>query len=154
MTLLASALRLPAWLTQAGGAVSEQREPWAQTEKDSLTRAVELLQGMTISSFRESGLVVVVRCAVLGEEVVWAADRTATSRVGMDDQGRVVYSGEEFRLILALAPNPSDLVSYHAMRKAIGRVHVVNITREDLAPELQTIPVAKMPKKWSAAWRP
>ena len=128
MTIPASALRLPARSTPAGGAVAEKRE------KDSLIPSIELLQGMTLSAFRASRLVVVVRCAVLGDEVVWAADDTSTARRGgFDDQGRVIYSGDELRLLLAFAAHPEDLVAYHRMRQAVGRVEVESLTWEDPA---------------------
>ena len=123
MSLPTSALRLPARIFPAGGAYGAESR-----EQDSHIPSIELLQGMALSDFLESGLVVVVRCAVLGEEVVWAANRTPTSRLGFDGMGRVVYHGEELRLLLAFASDPETLRSYHAMRKAVGRVEVESLT--------------------------
>ena len=97
---------------------------------------------MTLSEFRDSNLVVVVRCAVLGEEVVWAADGTMPTLQGFDAQGRVVYHGEELNLLLALAPHPEDLVAYHAMRKALGGVDVMSLTHET-AGEPRETPVSE-----------
>jgi hypothetical protein len=122
------------------GGVTEQggkREKW-ETEPREPIPSIELLQGMTLSDFRASGLVVVVRCALLGEEVVWAADDTLSSVRGLDDQGRVIYHGEELNLLLALAPHPEDLVAYHRMRKDVGRVDVMSLTHEPAAGRQET----------------
>lgn len=129
MNISPAALRLPARITPAGLAIKkgEERE---HGEKREPIPSIELLQGMALSDFRLSGLVVVVRCAVLGEEVVWAADNTVTARSGFDDKGRVIYHGDELRLLLALASHPEDLVAYHAMRKAVGWVEVDSIRVE------------------------
>ena len=130
MSILPAAFRLPARPTSpAGVGVLEQREQGEKREYQEIP-AIELLQGMTLSEFRRSGFVVVVRCAVLGDEVVWAADNTPEARLGFDTKGRVVYHGEELRLLLALAPRPEDLVAYHAMRKAVGWVEVESIRVE------------------------
>jgi len=149
MSQLPAALRLPARNLPAGRAVAELREP---REESSPIPSIELLQGMTLSAFRDSDLVVVVRCAVLGEEVVWAADGTIPTAKGFDDQGRVVYHGEELLLLLALASDPESLRGYHAMRKAMGRVEVVSLTHEEPAavePEKTLNP--ESPKKGNAA---
>jgi hypothetical protein len=115
--------------TAPAGELTELREKreFSDVEKDLPIPSIELLQGMALSDFRLSGLVVVVRCAVLGEEAVWAADNTVTARSGFDDKGRVIYHGDELRLLLALASHPEDLVAYHAMRKAVGWVEVDSI---------------------------
>ena len=140
MSNLPAAFRLPARSTSpAGVGVSEQREKREYQE----IPAIELLQGMALSEFRRSGFVVVVKCAVLGDEVVWAADNTPEARLGFDDKGRVVYHGEELRLLLALAPHPEDLVAYHAMRKAVGWVEVDSLRVEHIEPEQVTNRVTK-----------
>lgn len=104
-------------------------------EQDTIP-TIELLSGMTLREFRASGLVVVVRCAVLGDEVVWAADGTPTSLHATDDKGRVVYRGEELRLLTLLGPD--DLRAYHELRKQVGEVQVESIgldTPEEVKPE-------------------
>ena len=146
MSQLPAALRLPARNLPAGQAVAVPEK----REKSSLIPSIELLKGMALPEFRESNLVVVVRCAVLGEEVVWAADGSLPTLQGCDDQGRVVDHGEELLLLLALAPNPSDLVAYHAMRKAMGRVDVVDLHREEPAGEPEKTPASNPPKEGAA----
>jgi hypothetical protein len=108
--------------------------------------SLELLQGMTLTEFLASGLVVVAFCPVLKDEVVFAADGTETSLHGFDDKGRVVYRGEELRLLTLLAPHPEDLVAYHRLRKQAGEVQVESI---GMAPpdEVKT----ETPKKKGAA---
>lgn len=132
---LPSYLRLP---TKAPALVvpEQDKREREQREEGSLSHpSTELLQGMTLEEFRRSGMVVVVRCPVLGEEVVWAADGTKTSRRGFDDLGRVVYRGEELKLLTLLGAE--DQVAYHALRKGAGAVEVVNIqaTPPDQAEE-------------------
>jgi hypothetical protein len=105
--------------TGAGGEYGEKRK-----EEEPIP-SLELLQGMTLKEFRSSGLVVVAFCPVLKEAVVWAADDTPTSFLAMDEKGRVVYRGEELRLLTLLGPE--DLVAYHALRIAVGEVSVESI---------------------------
>ena len=105
--------------TLAGGEYEEKRK-----EEEPIP-SLELLQGMTLREFRSSGLVVVAFCPVLKEAVVWAADETPTSLLAMDEKGRVVYRGEELRLLTLLGPE--DLVAYHALRIAVGQVSVESI---------------------------
>lgn len=127
MVKLPAALRLP---TKAPAVVAG--EHWAKGEREKREEgshphpSTELLLDMTLSEFRASGLVVIVRCAVLGEEVVWAADGTETSLRGFDEKGRVVYRGEELRLLTLLSP--ADQVAYHALRRGAGEVEVQSIT--------------------------
>jgi len=139
--------------TAPAGEVTELREKreYSDGGESSLIPSIELLQGMTLSAFRASGLVVVVRCALLGDEVVWAADDTLTSVRGFDDQGRVIYHGEELRLLLAFASDPETLQSYHAMRKAVGRVEVVSLTQGEPAVEPEKTLNPESPKKGNAA---
>jgi len=145
MSNLPAAFRLPSRMrTPEGQAVEEKGKEW--NKGNNGIPSIELLSEMTLSDFRESGLVVVVRCSVLGEEVVWAADRTPLSRLGFDDQGRVIYHGEELRLLHALASHPEDLVAYHAMRKAVGRVVVDRLTYE-VPAGLQETPVSETPER-------
>ena len=99
--------------------VEESRE---LRKEDLPIPSLELLQGMTLTEFLTSGLVVVVRCSVLGDEVVWAADGTETALHGFDAMGRVIYRGPELRLLAMLTPE--DLVAYHALRKQVGEVTV------------------------------
>lgn len=105
--------------TVAGGEYEEKGK-----EKEPIP-SLEVLQGMTLSEFRRSGLVVVVFCPVLAEAVVWAADDTPTSHLATDEKGRVVYHGEELRLLTLLGPD--DLRAYHALRLAVGEVSVESI---------------------------
>lgn len=93
-----------------------------QGKEDLPIPSLELLQGMTLTEFLASGLVVVVRCSVLGEQVVWAADGTETALHGFDPMGRVIYRGPELRLLAMLTPE--DLVAYHSLRKQVGEVTV------------------------------
>ena len=134
MNQLPAAYRLPSRMkVQEGGAVEEKGTKWNQGNKwkEDPPPAVDLLDDMTLSQFRESGLVLVIRCEVLGEEVVWAADNTPEARRGgFDDKGRVIYSGEELRILHAFSSRKEDLVAYHSMRKAVGRVDVVSLTYE------------------------
>ena len=119
MSSLPSALRFRP--KQTAGVETEYRE-----EREH-TPAVELLAGMTLSEFRASGLVVVVKCAVLGETVVFAADGTATSHLAFDDMGRVIYKGEELHLLILLGAHPEDLIAYHRLRCQVGGVEVESI---------------------------
>ena len=96
-------------------------------KEDTPTPSLELLQGMTLAEFRSSGLVVVVKCAVLGETVVWAADGTPASHLAFDDMGRVIYKGEELNLLLLLGAHPEDLIAYHRLRCQVGGVEVESI---------------------------
>ena len=95
--------------------------------------SLELLEGMTLSGFRASGLVVVAFIPELGEAVVWAADNTPTARLAMDEKGRVVYHGEELRLLTLLGPD--DLRAYHALRLAAGDLTVESLTIDTLNKE-------------------
>lgn len=105
--------------TGAGGEYEEKGK-----EKEPIP-SLEVLQGMTLREFRSSGLVVVVFCPVLSEAVVWAADETPTSHLALDEKGRVVYRGEELRLLTLLGAD--DLRAYHALRLAVGAVSVESI---------------------------
>ena len=140
MTKLPCYLRLPAKAPAVAGVEHEEKREWEKKEERELIPAIRLLQGMTLTEFRKSGLVVVVRCAVLGDEVVWAADGTETSFGGFDGQGRVVYRGEELRLLALLGPQ--EQVAYHALRKGAGEVEVesVGLTQPD---QVEPRPVAK-----------
>ena len=102
--------------------VAVVEEPRELRKEDLPIPSLELLQGMTLTEFLTSGLVVVVRCSVLGDEVVWAADGTETALHGFDSMGRVIYRGPELRLLAMLTPE--DLVAYHALRKQVGEVTV------------------------------
>ena len=136
MTKLPSYFALPAKVQPVAGPgpggmddTPEWKKPeqGEQREEREIIPTLELLQGMSLMEFRTSGLVVVVRCPVLEDEVVWAADGTPTAALAFDDRGRVVYRGEELRLLTLLAPHPEDLVAYHRLRKQVGEVQVESI---------------------------
>lgn len=121
------------------GLLRETKAKAVVEEKERPVPSIGLLDDMTLSDFRDSDLVVVVRCAVLEDEVVFAGDRTATARRGgCDDRGRVIYSGDELRLLLAFAGRPEDLVAYHRMRQAVGRVEVVKLAYEPETEDMKT----------------
>ena len=144
MAALPSYLRLPAKApAPAGLACGDKREE--REERESLPPTFDLLQGMSLWDFRKSGLVLVVRCAVLQDEVVFAADGTETSLRGFDDQGRVIYRGEELHLLTVLA-NPADLLAYHSLRKQVGEVEVQSV---GMAPPDEVM--EEKPKKKGAA---
>ncbi len=127
MSKLPSYFQLPAKAMAKAGESLEWRRPDNQDNQDNQEPipSLEMLQGMTLREFRTSGLAVVVHCAVLGEAVVWAADGTPTSLKGFDEMGRVVYRGEELRLLTLLGPE--DLRAYHSLRKQVGEVQVESI---------------------------
>ena len=145
MATLPPYLRLPArGQAPAGPSREEKRE---EREERELIPSFELLQGMSLWDFRKSGLVMVVRCAVLTGEVVFAADGTESSLHGFDEKGRVVYRGEELRLLTVLA-NPEDLVAYHSLRKQVGEVEVASI---GMAPPEEAVEEKPKKKKGAAA---
>lgn len=125
MSKLPAHLRFP---TMAPAVVEEPREEIReyQEERESLP-ALELLEGMTLTDFRRSGLVVVVRCSVLKDEVVWAADDTEATLQAFDEKGRVIYHGEELRLLALLGAHPEDLRAYHSLRMQVGKVQVESV---------------------------
>ena len=145
MSTLPSSLRLPfRGQAPAGPSPEDKRE---EREERETIPSFELLQGMSLWDFRKSGLVMVVRCAVLKDEVVFAADGTETSLHGFDEKGRVVYRGEELRLLTVLA-NPEDLVAYHSLRKQVGEVEVHSI---GMAPPDEVMEEKPKKKKGAAA---
>jgi hypothetical protein len=158
MTKLPSYFHLPAKtaaVVKPERGLEEETPEWKKPENPDKQEqgetipSLEMLQGMTLREFRTSGLVVVVHCPVLGDEVVFAADGTETSLHGFDDKGRVVYRGEELRLLTLLAPNPEDLVAYHRLGKAVGEVQVESIGLD--SPEEVKEDPAKRKKKGQAA---
>lgn len=151
MSKLPAYLRHPAMAPAVPGPEYQEKssqDKREQREEGEPIPSLELLQGMSLSDFRRSGLVMVVRCAVLGDEVVWAADGTPTSFLAFDPMGRVVYRGEELRLLTLLGTHPEDLRAYHSLRKQVGGVEVASI---GMAPpeEEKTEPTKK--KKGAAA---
>lgn len=157
MTKLPSYFHLPAKAAAVAKPERGQEEvpEWKKPEnldkqeQGETIPSLEMLQGMTLREFRTSGLVVTVHCPVLGDEVVWAADGTPTSLKGFDERGRVVYRGEELRLLTLLAPHAEDLVAYHRLRKAVGEVQVETIGL-DTPEEVKEDPT-KRKKKGQAA---
>lgn len=127
MNKLPAHLRFPALAPAVAEKPLEEKWEYQEREESSLYSSFELLAGMSLSDFRSSDLVVVVRCAVLGDEVVFAADGTDAALHGFDEKGRVIYRGEELRLMVLLGVHPEDLRGYHSLRKQVGAVQVESI---------------------------
>ena len=77
----------------------------------SATSAASRVAGMSMSDFATAGLVVRVRSAVLGEEVIFASDNAELAT----DPGLPVYRANELSRLLAAK---EDLRLLHSAKKA------------------------------------